>query len=249
MTEAEWLTGTDLARHLQFVEGRLSPRKSRLLAAALCRQAWSLHTHFDIRIAIEKAEEFADGDLHPLEPLETYRQACREAAVRFHETWTRWVGAQNPAEELRWWLLHELAWAAAFTASAHVPIVQVGQRVAAALVQSRTGGSGVLQAHRPDQAVERDRITADVNATLRTLVFDVVGNPFAPVAFDPAWRTSTAVGVANQIYDSRDFGAMPILADALQDAGCDNEDVLNHCRDAGPHARGCWVVDGVLGKA
>jgi hypothetical protein len=45
----------------------------------------------------------------------------------------------------------------------------------------------------------------------------------------------------------RDFSAMPILADALQDAGCDNDDVLNHCRGAGPHVRGCWVVDGVLG--
>lgn len=50
------------------------------------------------------------------------------------------------------------------------------------------------------------------------------------------------------MYNSRDFGAMPILADALQDAGCDNEEVLSHCRDAGAtHFRGCWVVDGVLG--
>jgi hypothetical protein len=50
------------------------------------------------------------------------------------------------------------------------------------------------------------------------------------------------------MYDSRDFGAMPILADALQDAGCDNEDILDHCRGPGPHVCGCWVVDLVLGK-
>jgi hypothetical protein len=80
------------------------------------------------------------------------------------------------------------------------------------------------------------------------LLRDIFGNPFRPVAFDPAWRTSTAVALAEQMYDSRDFGAMPILADALQDAGCDSEDILNHCRAPGDHVRGCWVVDLVLGK-
>jgi hypothetical protein len=80
------------------------------------------------------------------------------------------------------------------------------------------------------------------------LVRDIIGNPFRPVSFDPAWRTETAVAVASQMYESRDFGAMPILADALQDAGCTSEDILNHCRGPGPHVRGCWVVDLVLGK-
>jgi hypothetical protein len=76
----------------------------------------------------------------------------------------------------------------------------------------------------------------------------IFGNPFRPVAVDPAWRTDTVVALARQMYESRDFGAMPILADALQDAGCTNEDVLSHCRGPGPHVRGCWVVDLVLGK-
>lgn len=81
------------------------------------------------------------------------------------------------------------------------------------------------------------------------VVREVVGNPFRPVAFDPAWRTDTAVSLAKGMYDSRDFSVMPILADALQDAGCDNDDVLNHCRDPQQvHVRGCWVVDLMLGK-
>jgi hypothetical protein len=50
------------------------------------------------------------------------------------------------------------------------------------------------------------------------------------------------------MYESRDFGPMLILADALQDSGCDNPDILTHCRSDGPHVRGCWVVDLVLGK-
>ncbi|HEY1187632.1 MAG TPA: hypothetical protein VGE74_08240 [Gemmata sp.] len=77
---------------------------------------------------------------------------------------------------------------------------------------------------------------------------DVVGNPFRPVTFAPEWRTDTATAIARQMYESRDFSAMPILADALQDAGCDNDDVLNHCRGGGPHVRGCWVVDCVREK-
>ncbi len=81
------------------------------------------------------------------------------------------------------------------------------------------------------------------------LTRDIFGNPFRPAAFSPAWRTSTVLALASQMYISRDFGAMPILADALQEGGCDNADVLNHCRDANaPHVRGCWVVDLVLGK-
>ncbi len=80
------------------------------------------------------------------------------------------------------------------------------------------------------------------------LLRDVFGNPFRSVTFSPEWRTETAVLLASQMYESRDFGAMPILADALQDAGCDNDDILNHCRGNGPHVRGCWVVDLVLGK-
>jgi hypothetical protein len=79
---------------------------------------------------------------------------------------------------------------------------------------------------------------------------DLYGNPFRPISFSPEWRTSTAVALAQQMYESRDFSAMPILADALQEAGCDNDDILNHCRDASAtHVRGCWVVDLVLDKS
>jgi hypothetical protein len=76
----------------------------------------------------------------------------------------------------------------------------------------------------------------------------VFGIPFQQIIPDPAWRTSTVVALAQQMYDSRDFSAMPILGDALQDAACDHADILDHCRSAGPHVRGCWVVDLVRGK-
>ncbi|MBP3955935.1 hypothetical protein J8F10_11630 [Gemmata sp. G18] len=78
---------------------------------------------------------------------------------------------------------------------------------------------------------------------------DIFGNPFRPEIFSPSWRTSDSIALASQMYASRDFSAMPILADALQDAGCDRADILDHCRDTSlMHVRGCWVVDLVLGK-
>ena len=80
------------------------------------------------------------------------------------------------------------------------------------------------------------------------LTRDIFGNPFRPVAFEPEWRTSNVVSLSQGMYESRDFSIMPILGDALQDAGCEHPDILTHCRGNGPHVRGCWVVDLVLGK-
>src|SRR5262245_52186051 len=67
---------------------------------------------------------------------------------------------------------------------------------------------------------------AAAESYLCALLRDVFGNPFRPVAFDPSWRSPTALALARRMYDDRDFGAMPLLADALQDAGCEAPDVL-----------------------
>jgi hypothetical protein len=76
-------------------------------------------------------------------------------------------------------------------------------------------------------------------AALVTLIHDIFGNPFRPpVEFSTEWRTDTVIAIARTMYASRDFSAMPILADALQDAGCDGDDILTHCRGGGPHGRG-----------
>jgi hypothetical protein len=98
---------------------------------------------------------------------------------------------------------------------------------------------------------KRGFITTDPDRAAESQVAflrDIFGNPFRPITVDPAWLTSTVLALAQGIYDDRAFDRMPILADALQDAGCDNDDILTHCRGTGPHVRGCWVVDLVLGK-
>lgn len=86
-------------------------------------------------------------------------------------------------------------------------------------------------------------------ATGCALLREIVGNPFRPVAFDPAWRTSDVMLLAQGIYEGRAFDRMPILADALQEAGCEEADILDHLRDPrAAHVRGCWALDLVLGK-
>jgi hypothetical protein len=86
--------------------------------------------------------------------------------------------------------------------------------------------------------------------TVRSALREIFGNPFRPVAFAPSWRSESAVALARTAYDTRDFTLLPILADALEEAGCDHADTLAHCRDPKTtHARGCWVVDLVLNKS
>ncbi len=94
-----------------------------------------------------------------------------------------------------------------------------------------------------------------VEARRCALIRDLFGNPFRPVALDPAWRTPTVTALATAAYEERilpaghlDRDRLAVLADALEDAGCTNIDILEHLRSEGPHARGCWLLDLVLNK-
>lgn len=78
---------------------------------------------------------------------------------------------------------------------------------------------------------------------------DAFPNPFVPLEWQPEWFTSTVRDLAAHIYAERDFSTMPMLGDALMDAGCDHQLIQQHCHSTKPHARGCWVVDAILGKS
>jgi hypothetical protein len=82
-----------------------------------------------------------------------------------------------------------------------------------------------------------------------SLVHEVFGNVFRPVALDTAWLTPSVVALAQAMYEDRAFDRMPALADALEEAGCTDAEILRHCREPGPHVRGCCPLDLVLGKA
>ena len=113
-------------------------------------------------------------------------------------------------------------------------------------------GRSVLQAENVFDATRRlagDRNGEREGVTQARLLRCVLGYHFRPMPVDPRWLTSPVLILAQQMYDARDFAPLPILADALEEAGCDDADVLAHCRGSGPHVRGCWVVDLILGKS
>jgi len=100
----------------------------------------------------------------------------------------------------------------------------------------RDHGSGVAHAKR-----QPGRSSSQV-------VREVFGNPLRTVVLDPTWRPPEIVTLARLIYDTQTFDRLPVLADALEGTGCDNADILEHCRQRGTHVRGCWVVDLLLGR-
>jgi len=94
-----------------------------------------------------------------------------------------------------------------------------------------------------------DAAAAGEKQTLSHSARCIFGNPFRPVTLEPSWLTSTVLTLAEGIYAERAFDRVPVLADALQDAGCENPDVLDHCRSETVHTRGCWALDLLLGKS
>jgi hypothetical protein len=227
MTEAEWLACSNPNWLLEPTEHIFPTRKVTLWACASCRRVWHLlpDAHREVLEAVEASCERAD-----------YLVGTVDEDLQSRVSLPGWgLDPSIPQERraVRWLATgaYKLAVEGAATALARESFGSVPRRNQTEL-QSRY------------QVIWRDE-----QAFHAVLARDVVGNPFCPVTFDPAWSTSTVVAIAKGMYDSRDFSAMPILADALQDAGCENEDVLTHCRDEQhPHVRGCWVVDLVLGK-
>jgi hypothetical protein len=95
---------------------------------------------------------------------------------------------------------------------------------------------------------EAESVVQDHQRRQCELLRDIFGNPFRQVAFDPRWRSGNTIELGAAICKEKAFERMPILADALMDAGCDDAVILDHCRADTPHVRGCWVVDLVLAR-
>jgi hypothetical protein len=219
MTEAEWLT---FSNPLTMIEGmrKGSDRKLRLFSCAFCRSVWNQLVENRSQTAIEVAESFADGALGDAE-LEI---ALREANLSYT--------AGNIASAC-----------AALCAEPYDP------RSKPEYFPDDEFYDGFANA--------RDVVlyATDSFTELSNLLREIFGNPFRPVAFSPSWSTSTVTNLAQSVYEDRhlpsglfDNQRMGVLADALEEAGCDNADILGHLRAGVNHVRGCWAVDLILGK-
>ncbi len=231
MTEAEWLACTDPKPMLKFLHGKASDRKLRLFACACCRHIWHLLADDRSRKAVELAERFADGLASEQE-----REAAEEAANQAK----RVTGVSRQASN---YTIPEMftiaARAACVTAEGDADTETLLAIVAACSLIARNEASGL--------GWEAEMVAC--SSTLR----EIVGNTFLPPPPLPAavltWNDGTVRRMAEGIYEERAFDRLPILADALLDAGCDNENLIAHCRSEGPHVRGCWAVDLILGKS
>jgi len=232
MNEQEWLESTDPRPMLTYLHGKASDRKLRLFAVACCRQIWHLIRDNRAQEAAEIAECFADGlvgDKDRSNARKLAQQAAQSRGIILRPDSPKW---ERRAASTVYYATARNAMEAAYNAPC----------LAVEAVIWKAGANGSYDSI----ALKLGEQILQVNA-----IVDIFGNAFRPATTNPIWLTwndSAVRKIAQTIYDERAFDRMPILADALEDAGCDNEDILRHCRSDSPHVKGYWVVDLVLGK-
>jgi hypothetical protein len=240
MTESDWLAAADPTPMFTFLleRGGVSDRKLRLFAVACYQLVCDQPVDERSRQAVEVAEAFADG-LATEEELEVARQLATYAMVS-STPGSKAYHAITIAEDVTRtdWTADVIAAHAGFLAYASGERHPIGTERRSRAVRERQ------RAARAEMQTAKGK-EADL---LRCLI----GNPFRPSpTLAPAvlaWNGGTVPKLAAAIYEERAFDRLPVLADALEDAGCTDAEVLTHCRSGGEHVRGCWVVDLVLGK-
>jgi hypothetical protein len=224
MRPRTWQSCSTPSRLLDFLSGRITARKLRLFACACCRSVWHLIQETDSRNAVLTSEQYAD-DRAKLEDLLELRRRADAAATLAWELWDDGTPA---------------ALDAAAAAASEDPLM------AANLASD--------YAARAAQVDADDDQTAWKNEQRRQCCFlrDLVGDPWhCPSRIDQFlldWGSGTVLRMAKSVYDDRHFEDLAILADALEEAGCQDAEILAHCRGPGLHVRGCWVVDLILSK-
>ena len=242
MTEDEWLACKEPYPMLEFLRGKPSERKLRLFAVACCRRIWPLLEDERSRRAVEVLERYADRTAAGRE-LSEAAQAAQAAAEELGDTDNRHA-AQSAAN-------------AVFADAPKVepdeddedetPVDIVSNAKDAALAAAFATG---YAAHGEEDGSDDAwyATTKGEEAVQAALVRCIVGNPFRSSA-EELRLTHDVARLARDIDNGREFDQMPLLGDALEQAGCTDAEILSHCRAPGPHAKGCWVVDSILGKS
>jgi hypothetical protein len=222
MTEVEWLACTDPKPMLEFhsTSDTLSERKARLFSVACCRQIWLLIEDQRYRETVGEKEARADQLSPPASSLIDADSRPEAVGITLSQLAVRF--AMAALLEDRW------------------------LNVPAMCARAASEGGIILSRMNPEKIIQ---------CCLLRCIF---GNPFRPVSLNPAvltWNDATVVRLAQTAYDERempagtlDNGRLKVLADALEEAGSTGADILNHLREPGPHVRGCWAVDLLLGK-
>jgi hypothetical protein len=246
----QWLTA--------FKEICHSTRKLRLFAAAC---SWRTPEEFSAATLLE-AERYLDrlasgARRRVVAQSSSFKlsQVAKKVAVsRAIEVAERHADGQATDEELRlacWYLEHyEMNSSPEFMACSFNPYQSfIAQLADIRMAQDRVECARTIGKYEWPQRMDiQDRWCSNVHGVLRDMADPW---PVGLVTLDPAWlawNSGTVFKMAKVIYDEHRFDEMPALGDALEDAGCEEKKVLNHCREPGEHWRGCWLIDLLLGK-
>jgi hypothetical protein len=239
MTEAEWLEASDPHPMLEFVRHQASARKLRLFQVACCRRIWQFISDPGSRAIVEILERAADSPVDVREvlalPYDWLTDDCGgPGAAERHAYMTAGHVGFSLLGPIHGVLFPSDDWQDAVSAAD-------GCATTAADARDLPRGDEFLRIYQGHMAAEQT-VQCD-------LLRDLFGTPFRPAVVGARSRTTDVVGLARAIYEDRTFDRMPILADALMDAGCTDDEVIGHCRGGWTHVRGCWVIDLVLGKS
>ena len=226
MDDVSWEATNDLNEMLDAIQGKVSERKLRLFACACIRSLWvSIGQNMSPYTMVNDAESFADfSDQNQGRRMHSIRVALyhtMEVSRRYHDdaaTLSRFRAEQS--------LFKKDAWEAAREVQRAVEIA-------------------VVAAARPEEAQEFDHI---IRQDMANLLRDIIGNPYFPIYFLPNWQSTEAVALATTVYQGRTFDLLPQLGNIIENSGCSESTILNHCRSCGQHVRGCWIIDMVLNK-
>jgi hypothetical protein len=267
MTEQEWLAGAEPKRMLAFRQGRARWRKRLLYGCACCRLIWPLLTDEDSRQAVAICERHAEGQAArgEVEAISGAAEAARRGAWEAHQAsfgplralFERGgrAGWEEPA-----YGQYRLTFVVTQAAAAPCQLLGCCREPGApwnndGVERAAAGASHAWRIRAWQSPAARQAATRWMRAARADLLRDLFGNPFRPVALDPAWLTPTVQALAQAAYEERvlpsgelDLARLKVLADSLEEAGCSQAAVLDHLRGPGPHVLGCWAVDLVLGR-
>ena len=234
MDEAEWATWTDPETILDYIRGPTSSmnrpfvatnRQLILWACACCRRIGHLFHEVGCLNAILAAEAFADGEL-------TYKdlRAVSKDGSKWHSETMYATGEVSVRSLVTQSCSHLVEGVDSAFDGMDTPFLVPAD-------DATRWAVAAIWEHAGKRAADREKITQC------SILRDILGNPFRPVQCPAEWKTFAVTALANEIYDDRRFSNLPAIATALIEAGCDNDDVLSHCRSEELHVRGCWVVD------
>lgn len=235
ISEIEWLQSTDSSKLIHFLEHQrgIADRKWWLFAVGCCQFILdAIHDHRS-RNAFDVVERLADGNATTHDLDAAHRLACEVLTD---------IGADR-----KWYPPEDVARVITMPNSTPSSMAYGASMRVCSVIGQFAWKAAMGKGRRYQDKMRRMAYERQGNIHL-SLVRCVFGNPFRPAASDPRWLTPTVVALAQGIYDDRAFNRLPVLADALEEAGCTDPAILEHCRGPGPHARGCWVVDLLLGN-